>query len=200
MEANPDACHPEFQRRPEPVAGVPTFVSFNPCVRPKALLMAVMPHVRCFPIGNMDPLLKWNPPDVMRRSSDRQGRHAEAVSSAAVYAPSTVLPERFIFPFMAATATPEVRPDIGREEKTDSDTRLESGYLVICWNDPVNLMDYVTHVFQTVFGWQRQKAEIHMLQVHNQGKSVLTRESLEKAEFYVHQLQKYTLHATMERD
>lgn len=39
-----------------------------------------------------------------------------------------------------------------------------------------------------------------MLQVHEQGKSVLTRESLEKAEFYVHQLQKYTLHATMERD
>jgi ATP-dependent Clp protease adaptor protein ClpS len=51
-----------------------------------------------------------------------------------------------------------------------------------------------------VFGWQRQKAEFHMRQVHEQGKSVLTRESMEKAEFYVHQLQKYTLHATMERD
>jgi ATP-dependent Clp protease adaptor protein ClpS len=50
-----------------------------------------------------------------------------------------------------------------------------------------------------VFGWTRQKAEIHMLQVHRQGKSVLTRESLEKAEHYVHQLQHYTLHATMER-
>ena len=71
---------------------------------------------------------------------------------------------------------------------------------VIVWNDPVNLMDYVTHVFQQVFGWQRQKAEFHMLQVHEQGKSLLTRESMEKAEHYVHQLQKYTLHATMERD
>ena len=101
---------------------------------------------------------------------------------------------------MAATATPEVRPDIDRDEETDSSTKLEPGYLVICWNDPVNLMDYVTHVFQVVFGWQRQKAETHMLQVHQQGKSVLVRESLEKAEFYVHQLQKYTLHATMERD
>jgi ATP-dependent Clp protease adapter protein ClpS len=39
-----------------------------------------------------------------------------------------------------------------------------------------------------------------MLEVHNNGKSVLTRESMEKAEFYVHQLHKYTLHATMERD
>ena len=84
------------------------------------------------------------------------------------------------------------------EDKPES--TLEPGYLVICWNDPVNYMDYVTHVFQVVFGWQRKKAEFHMLQVHNQGRSVLTRESMEKAEHYVHQLQKYTLHATMERD
>lgn len=61
-------------------------------------------------------------------------------------------------------------------------------------------MDYVTHVFQTVFGWTRQKAEKHMMQVHNQGKSVLAREGIEKAEHYVHQLQKYSLHATLERD
>jgi ATP-dependent Clp protease adaptor protein ClpS len=101
---------------------------------------------------------------------------------------------------MAETAMPEVLPDIGHEEQTGSKLDLEPGWLVICWNDPVNLMTYVTHVFQTVFGWNRQKAEFHMLQVHNQGKSVLTRESLEKAEFYVHQLQRYTLHATMERD
>ena len=42
--------------------------------------------------------------------------------------------------------------------------------------------------------------EFHMLQVHEQGKSVLVRESMEKAEHYVHQLQRYSLHATMERD
>src|SRR2546430_77881 len=46
----------------------------------------------------------------------------------------------------------------------------------------------------------RQKAEFHMLQVHRQGKSVLARESPERAEHYVHQLQSYSLHATMERD
>ena len=106
----------------------------------------------------------------------------------------------FYFPVMATTAIPEVRPGIQRDEEPDSRTDLEPGYRVICWDDPVNLMDYVTHVFQVVFGWQRQKAEVHMLQVHNQGKSVLTRESMEKAEFYVHQLQGYSLHATMERD
>ncbi len=99
---------------------------------------------------------------------------------------------------MAETAMPEVMPDIERDEQSKSEK--EPGYIVICWNDPVNLMNYVTHVFQTVFGWQKPKAELHMLQVHNQGKSVLVRESLEKAEHYVHELQKYSLHATMERD
>jgi ATP-dependent Clp protease adaptor protein ClpS len=101
---------------------------------------------------------------------------------------------------MAATATPEVLPDLGQEEQTGSKSDLEPAWLVICWNDPVNLMTYVTHVFQKVFGWHRQKAEFHMLQVHKQGKSLLARTTMEQAEHYVHQLQKYTLHATMERE
>ena len=101
---------------------------------------------------------------------------------------------------MSKTATPLVMPDIEQDEKSKSKSEQDPGYLVICWNDPVNFMDYVTHVFQSVFGWQKQKAEFHMQQVHNQGKSVLVRDSLEKAEHYVHQLQKYSLHATMERD
>jgi ATP-dependent Clp protease adaptor protein ClpS len=101
---------------------------------------------------------------------------------------------------MAETATPEMLPGTVVEQQDKPKSSLEPGYLVICWNDPVNYMTYVTHVFQRVFGWPRQKAEFHMLQVHRQGKSVLVRESLEKAEHFVHQLQKYTLHATMERD
>jgi len=100
---------------------------------------------------------------------------------------------------MPATATPAL-PDIEQDSQTDSSTDLEPGYQVVCWNDPVNLMDYVTHVFQVVFGWERKKARKHMLEVHNHGKSLLMRASLEKAEFYVHQLQKYNLHATLERD
>lgn len=101
---------------------------------------------------------------------------------------------------MPATAFPQVLPDLAHDQQTDAADQQEPGYLVICWDDPINLMDYVTHVFQVVFGWDRRKAEKHMLQVHHEGKSVLARESLEKAEFYVHQLQKYTLHATLERD
>ena len=101
---------------------------------------------------------------------------------------------------MAKTATPEVLPRPVPSTDDKPKAVQEPGYLVICWNDPVNFMDYVTHVFQVVFGWTKARARKHMLQVHEQGKSVLARESLEKAEHYVHQLQKYSLHATMERD
>jgi ATP-dependent Clp protease adaptor protein ClpS len=99
---------------------------------------------------------------------------------------------------MPSTAEPLVLPS--KRPKEETRESHEPGYLVICWDDPVNLMDYVTHVFQKVFGWPKPKAEQHMLQVHNTGKSVLVRDSFEKAEHYVHQLQRYSLHATMERD
>jgi ATP-dependent Clp protease adaptor protein ClpS len=82
--------------------------------------------------------------------------------------------------------------------ETRSKDRLAPAYYVICWNDPVNLMVYVTHVFMRIFGWNRETAQKHMLEVHEKGKSVLVREGAERAEHYVHQLQEYKLHATME--
>jgi ATP-dependent Clp protease adaptor protein ClpS len=103
-------------------------------------------------------------------------------------------------PVMADVSEPAVLPDVERENQTKPKDALEPGWLVICWNDPVNLMVYVTHVFMAVFGWPKPKAEHHMLQVHRQGRSVLKRESMERAEFYVHQLQGYGLHATMEKE
>ncbi|MBM3845053.1 MAG: ATP-dependent Clp protease adapter ClpS [Verrucomicrobia bacterium] len=99
---------------------------------------------------------------------------------------------------MPETETPVLVPE--KEMLPESKTKegLAPVYRVIVWNDPVNLMQYVTHVFQKVFGWDRQKAETHMLEVHHRGKSVVAREGQEKAEHYVHQLQSYSLHATME--
>ena len=95
---------------------------------------------------------------------------------------------------------PPVRPGVVPILEDQPKRTREPGYLVICWNDPVNLMPYVTHVFQTVFGWDRRKAERHMLEVHNQGRSILVRESLEDAEKHVRKLQGYSLRATLERD
>jgi ATP-dependent Clp protease adaptor protein ClpS len=99
---------------------------------------------------------------------------------------------------MASASQPVTQPRPDIRQKTRASDDLAPTYFVICWNDPVNLMDFVTHVFMRIFGWPRQKAEQHMKEVHERGKSVLTREGVEKAEFYVHQLRHYKLHATME--
>jgi ATP-dependent Clp protease adaptor protein ClpS len=128
------------------------------------------------------------------------GAWAESASSLSVAKVIEIRRRLVYVGGMADVGAKPAAPDIEHEKKTDPRSERAPGYLVICWNDPVNFMDYVTHVFQIVFGWTKQKAEQHMMQVHNQGKSILTRESLERAEHYVHQLQKYSLHATMERD
>jgi ATP-dependent Clp protease adaptor protein ClpS len=101
---------------------------------------------------------------------------------------------------MPEIAEPVARPGADEAEQTATGRQPEPGYRVVCWNDPVNLMVYVTHVFMVVFGWSKPKAELHMLEVHNQGRSILVRASLERAEHYVHVLQTYGLHATLERD
>jgi ATP-dependent Clp protease adaptor protein ClpS len=96
-------------------------------------------------------------------------------------------------------AVPEIAPTKSPAPGEKSDDVLDSGYVVIGWDDPVNLMSYVTHVLQTVFAWPRDRAERHMMEIHTKGKSLLAREGFEKAEHLVHQLQQFGLHATMER-
>jgi ATP-dependent Clp protease adaptor protein ClpS len=95
-------------------------------------------------------------------------------------------------------AEPITIPKRVTKRKSQSVADLAPTYYVICWNDPVNFMNYVTHVFMKIFGWNQQKTEKHMIEVHEKGKSVLIREGAEKAEFYVHQLHNYKLQATME--
>ncbi len=73
-------------------------------------------------------------------------------------------------------------------------------WVVIVWNDPVNLMSYVTWVFQKLFGYPRPKAERLMLQVHNEGKAVVSSGSKEKAELDTFRLHEHGLWATMQRD
>jgi ATP-dependent Clp protease adaptor protein ClpS len=70
---------------------------------------------------------------------------------------------------------------------------------VVVHNDPVNLMSYVTHVFRRIFGFSREKAEKHMMEVHRNGRSIVWSGTREKAEFYVQQLHTHLLLATVER-
>lgn len=85
------------------------------------------------------------------------------------------------------------------ETATLSKTALEVPWNVVVHNDPVNLMSYVTLVFQRVFGYSKAKAEQHMLEVHQKGRSIVWSGGRERAELYVQQLHGYLLLATLER-
>src|SRR5476651_2698695 len=84
-------------------------------------------------------------------------------------------------------------------EETKSKEALDLPWQVVVHNDPVNLMTYVTMVFQRVFGYPREKAERHMLEVHGNGRSILWSGVRERAELYVQQLHGYLLLATLEK-
>ena len=88
-------------------------------------------------------------------------------------------------------------PTIEKEARSEED--LDVPWQVVVHNDPVNLMSYVTMVFQRVFGYPREKAERHMLEVHHKGRSVLWSGMRERAELYVQQLHGYLLLATLEK-
>ena len=84
------------------------------------------------------------------------------------------------------------------EPETDDLTALDKPWVTLVWNDPVNLMSYVSFVFQTYFGYSRKKAEKLMLEVHNDGKSVVASGSREEMERDVQAMHEYGLWATME--
>ncbi|MCE9612234.1 MAG: ATP-dependent Clp protease adapter ClpS [Chthoniobacter sp.] len=86
-----------------------------------------------------------------------------------------------------------VEPEILEEQQTDLP------WNVVVHNDPVNLMSYVTQVFQKVFEYSRERAERHMLEVHRLGRSIVWTGSRERAELYVQQLHGWLLLATLER-
>ena len=72
-------------------------------------------------------------------------------------------------------------------------------WVTIVWDDPVNLMSYVTHVFMTYFGYSKSKATKLMLQVHNEGKAVVSSGTREAMEADVNAMHAYGLWASVER-
>ena len=82
---------------------------------------------------------------------------------------------------------------------TKENTQLDMPWNVVVFDDPVNLMGYVTWVFMKVFGYPENKASIHMMEVHKLGKSVVWSGQRERAELYTQQLQSHQLKATIEK-
>jgi ATP-dependent Clp protease adaptor protein ClpS len=95
---------------------------------------------------------------------------------------------------VATAPTTIDRPEIGE------DLGVDRPWIVIVWNDPINLMSYVTFVFQKLFGYSLEKATSLMLDVHHKGKAVVSSGPREKAELDVFRLHEHGLWATMQHD
>jgi ATP-dependent Clp protease adaptor protein ClpS len=96
---------------------------------------------------------------------------------------------------VSAASPVEVEPTIDPDEITF----LATPWVTIVWNDPVNLMSYVTYVFQKYFGYDKTKAEKLMMEVHEDGKSVVSAGGREEMERDVQAMHEYGLWATMDK-
>jgi ATP-dependent Clp protease adaptor protein ClpS len=91
-------------------------------------------------------------------------------------------------------------PETTRETGTDQRSLPDTPWILIVWNDPVNLMSYVSYVFQSYFGYSEAKAEQLMMQVHSEGKSAVTAGSKEKMEVDAVAMHGFGLWATVQKD
>jgi ATP-dependent Clp protease adaptor protein ClpS len=96
------------------------------------------------------------------------------------------------------TAPLETDPSTAEWTELDESPDTDKPWLVIVWNDPINLMSFVTFVFQKLFGYSKEKATKLMLDVHHKGRAVVSSGTRERAELDVYRLHEYGLWATME--
>jgi ATP-dependent Clp protease adaptor protein ClpS len=87
-----------------------------------------------------------------------------------------------------------------REPEIDDVPDTDTPWIVLVWNDPINLMSYVTYVFQKLFGYSKEKATSLMLDVHEKGRAVVSSGTREKCELDVFRLHEHGLWATMQQD
>jgi len=99
-----------------------------------------------------------------------------------------------------APAAPATAPVEVEEPTSDTSTSPDLPWIVLVWNDPINLMSYVTWVFQKLFGYSKEKAHKLMLDVHLKGRAVVSTGPREKAEIDVFRLHEHGLWATMQQD
>ena len=93
-----------------------------------------------------------------------------------------------------------VTPVEVEQPAADEAVRTDKPWVTIVWNDPVNLMSYVTYVFQQYFGYSRDKAHKLMLDVHHKGKAVVSAGTREEMERDVEAMHGYGLWATLQHD
>ncbi len=89
--------------------------------------------------------------------------------------------------------------DVLEQTERIESTMLDSPWVTIVWNDPVNLMNYVSWVFRSYFGFSRAEANVRMLQVHHDGRAVVATGSREEMERHVEAMHDFGLWATLAR-
>jgi ATP-dependent Clp protease adaptor protein ClpS len=99
--------------------------------------------------------------------------------------------------FVIRSSTAPAELDLPTDE---TDVRPDRPWIVIVWNDPINLMSYVVFVFQKLFGYSKAKATSLMLDVHHKGRAVVSNGPREKAELDVFRLHEHGLWATLQQD
>lgn len=97
-------------------------------------------------------------------------------------------------------APEEILPEGIMEESFEDLPMTDRPWVVIVWNDPVNLMSYVVFVLQKLFGYSREKATQLMMKIHNEGKAVVASGAREKIEADVQRLHAHGLWASMQKD
>lgn len=106
-------------------------------------------------------------------------------------------------PMIATGANAETGTETGTgtivDDETTLDTAIDEPWIVLVWNDPINLMSYVTWVFQKLFGYSLEKATSLMLDVHEKGRAVVSNGTRERAEYDVYRLHEHGLWATMQK-
>ncbi len=90
--------------------------------------------------------------------------------------------------------------DVESESDLHISQLVDKPWVTIVWDDPVNMMTYVVHVFIKLFGFSKEKAHELMMQVHNDGRAVVSSGSREEMEWDVQRLHEHGLWATLQRD
>ncbi|WP_189171722.1 ATP-dependent Clp protease adapter ClpS [Pilimelia anulata] len=98
----------------------------------------------------------------------------------------------------APTAAPTA-PQVAPRAETAGAAPLDAVWRTVVWDDPVNLMTYVTWVFQKIFGYSRERAEELMLDVHHRGKAVVSHGARERMEYDASRLHAHGLWATVDK-
>ena len=94
----------------------------------------------------------------------------------------------------------DVKPVDVRDPNVADDIDIDRPWIVLVWNDPINLMSYVTLVLQKLFGYSLEKATALMLDVHHKGRAVVSNGTRERAELDVYRLHEHGLWATMQKE